>query len=210
MSDGAAATDAKRSAKQRSVTGHRFSGAKPSAEKRPATSAMILGEMFTLAWLILLRGKNNPLAYHGAIVDHTVMRPFHLAFPVHDLDAARGFYVGILGCAEGRSSTEWIDFDLAGHQITAHLVVDHRGEKAKNIVDGHGVPIPHFGIILAMDDWIALHDRIKAAGISFGVPPHIRWKGQPGEQRTMFFSDPSGNALEFKAFADDAMLFVRS
>jgi extradiol dioxygenase family protein len=136
------------------------------------------------------------------------MRPFHLAFPVHDLAAARGFYGGLLGCREGRSSDHWIDFDLYGHQIVAHLSDRARPAEAHNAVDGHDVPVPHFGVVLTMADWQALADRLRAAGVAFGIAPHIRFAGQPGEQATMFFRDPSGNALEFKAFADDAMLFA--
>ena len=137
------------------------------------------------------------------------MRPFHLAFPVHDLDAARTFYGGLMGCAEGRSSDHWIDFDLYGHQIVAHLDPAARPAGTTNPVDGHDVPVPHFGVVLAMADWQALAGRLRAAGVSFGIEPHIRFKGQVGEQATMFFRDPSGNALEFKAFADDAMLFAK-
>lgn len=136
------------------------------------------------------------------------MRPFHLAFPVHDLAAARAFYGGLVGCREGRSSDRWIDFDLYGHQIVAHLDERAHAPEASNAVDGHDVPVPHFGVVLTMDDWQALADRLRAAGVSFGIAPHIRFKGQAGEQATMFFRDPSGNALEFKAFADDAMLFA--
>ena len=136
------------------------------------------------------------------------MRPFHLAFPVHDLAAARAFYGGLLGCREGRSSDHWIDFDLYGHQIVAHLDAGARPAPAINPVDGHDVPVPHFGVVLTMADWQSLADRLTAAGIRFGIPPHIRFEGQDGEQATMFFTDPSGNALEFKAFADDAMLFA--
>lgn len=136
------------------------------------------------------------------------MRPFHLAFPVHDLAAARAFYGGLLGCREGRSSDHWIDFDLYGHQIVAHLSDAARPADATNPVDGHDVPVPHFGVVLTMADWQALADRLTAAGIAFGIAPHVRFKGQVGEQATMFFRDPSGNALEFKAFADDAMLFA--
>ena len=136
------------------------------------------------------------------------MRPFHLAFPVHDLAAARTFYGGVLGCREGRSSDHWIDFDLYGHQIVAHLDERARADVATNEVDGHDVPVPHFGVVLTMADWQSLADRLKAAEIAFGIEPHIRFKGQAGEQATMFFRDPSGNALEFKAFADDAMLFA--
>lgn len=137
-----------------------------------------------------------------------MLRPFHLAFPVHDLAAARAFYVDTLGCPEGRSSDSWIDFDLFGHQIVAHLDPAAKAVAVSNPVDGHDVPVPHFGVVLTMDAWRALADRVKAAGIAFGIEPHIRFVGQPGEQATMFFLDPSGNALEFKAFADDAQLFA--
>jgi uncharacterized protein len=137
------------------------------------------------------------------------LRPFHLAFPVHDLDAARAFYGGVLGCGEGRSSDAWIDFDLYGHQIVAHLDEAARSAAMTNSVDGHDVPVPHFGIVLTMPDWEALAQRLSEAGTLFGIAPHVRFKGQAGEQATMFFRDPSGNALEFKAFADDAMLFAR-
>lgn len=138
------------------------------------------------------------------------LRPFHLAFPVHDLAATRAFYGGVLGCREGRSSERWIDFDLGGHQLVAHLDDSMRPPEASNPVDGHDVPVPHFGIVLTMDDWRALATRVEAAGVAFGIAPHVRFAGQPGEQATMFFRDPSGNALEFKAFADDAMLFATS
>lgn len=137
------------------------------------------------------------------------LRPFHLAFPVNDLAAARAFYGGVMGCAEGRSSAQWIDFDFYGHQIVTHLVEAASEDAAKNPVDGHGVPVPHFGIVLTMEDWEALAERLRAGGISFEIEPTIRFKGKPGEQATMFFRDPSGNALEMKAFADDAMLFAR-
>ncbi|WP_085809529.1 VOC family protein [Sphingomonas sp. TZW2008] len=136
------------------------------------------------------------------------LRPFHLAFPVHDLAAARGFYRDVLGCREGRSSDRWIDFDLGGHQIVAHLDDAARPAGSSNPVDGHDVPVPHFGVVLTMADWQALATRVEAAGVPFGIAPHIRFKGQAGEQATMFFRDPSGNALEFKAFADDAQLFA--
>jgi len=137
-----------------------------------------------------------------------MLRPFHLAFPVHDLAAARAFYGGTLGCPEGRSSDSWIDFDLFGHQIVAHLDPQAKAVAVSNPVDGHDVPVPHFGVVLTMDAWQSLADRLKAAGTVFGIEPHIRFVGQPGEQATMFFYDPSGNALEFKAFADDAQLFA--
>ena len=137
------------------------------------------------------------------------LRPFHLAFPVHDLAEARQFYGEVMGCAEGRSSDQWIDFDFFGHQIVAHLDGEGRSVATHNPVDGHDVPVPHFGVVLAMDQWEQLAARVKAAGIRFGIEPYVRFKGQTGEQATMFFYDPSGNALEFKAFADDADLFAR-
>ncbi|MDQ2879016.1 MAG: VOC family protein [Pseudomonadota bacterium] len=136
------------------------------------------------------------------------LRPFHLAFPVHDLAAARAFYGGMLGCPEGRSSGTWIDFDLFGHQIVTHLDPAATPVAVENAVDGHSVPVPHFGVVLTMADWQMLADKVAAAGIAFGIAPHIRFKGQLGEQATMFFRDPSGNALEFKAFADDGQLFA--
>lgn len=136
--------------------------------------------------------------------------PFHLAFPVHDLDAARAFYGGLLGCPEGRSSGDWIDFDFFGHQIVAHLVPGvERRRGDGNAVDGHNVPVPHFGAVLAMAEWQTLADRLTAAGVDFAIPPTIRFKGQPGEQATMFFRDPSGNALEIKAMARSANLFAK-
>jgi len=136
------------------------------------------------------------------------LTPFHLAFPVHDLDAARDFYGRLLGCGEGRSSDAWIDFDLYGHQIVAHLDAGRRPSDIVNPVDGHDVPVPHFGVVLGWDEWHALVARLEAADIVFGIAPHIRFVGQPGEQATMFFRDPSGNALEFKAFRDPATLFA--
>jgi len=137
------------------------------------------------------------------------LRPFHLAFPVHDLAAARRFYGGTLGCAEGRSSDSWIDFDFYGHQIVAHLDAGRASVDAtSNPVDGHDVPVPHFGVVLGWEEWHALAERLKGAGTMFGIEPHIRFVGQPGEQATMFFRDSSGNALEFKAFRDPAKLFA--
>jgi extradiol dioxygenase family protein len=134
--------------------------------------------------------------------------PFHLAFPVDDLAAARAFYGGVLGCPEGRSAETWIDFDLYGHQIVAHLA-PARAKAHHNPVDGHDVPVPHFGVVLTMQPWQALADRLMAAGVDFVIEPHVRFKGQPGEQATMFLLDPAGNALEFKAFADLGELFAR-
>ncbi len=137
---------------------------------------------------------------------------FHLAFPVDDIAKARAFYGELLGCAEGRSAPDWVDFDFYGHQIVAHLVPDLLARKerdsATNPVDGHGVPVPHFGIVLAMEDWQALALRLREAGVAFGIEPYIRFAGQAGEQATMFFRDPSGNAIEMKAFADLDRLFA--
>ncbi len=135
--------------------------------------------------------------------------PFHLAFPVHDLEASRAFYGGLLGCPEGRSSDQWIDFDLYGHQIVAHLSQAAKDPGPTNAVDGHDVPVPHFGVVLDMDEWKALADTLRAAGVEFVIEPYVRFEGQPGEQATMFFRDPSGNALEFKAFADRSKLFEK-
>jgi len=139
------------------------------------------------------------------------LTPFHIAFPVDDLEAARVFYGTTLGCAEGRSSTQWIDFDLFGHQVVAHLQTGCGADKAHhhNPVDGHDVPVPHFGVVLAMGDWERLAERLRQAGIAFVIEPYIRFKGEVGEQATMFFLDPAGNALEFKAFADIGQLFAK-
>lgn len=135
--------------------------------------------------------------------------PFHLAFPVDDLGAARGFYGKLLGCAEGRSSDQWIDFDLFGHQIVAHLAPGAVRARATNPVDGEHVPVPHFGLVLGMEQWKQLAARLEAAGVEFVIRPGIRFEGQPGEQATMFLLDPARNALEFKAMADPAKLFAR-
>ena len=135
------------------------------------------------------------------------MRPFHLAFPVDDLERTRAFYTKILGCTEGRSSDRWIDFDMYGHQVVAHLV-DELDQVATNAVDGDDVPSSHFGVILEMEQWNQLADNLVKLGIEFIIEPHIRFKGEPGEQATMFFLDPCGNALEFKAFRSDDMIFA--
>jgi extradiol dioxygenase family protein len=135
--------------------------------------------------------------------------PFHLAFPVHDLDAARAFYGGLIGCAEGRSAADWVDFDFFGHQIVAHLDPGMTPRRAHNPVDGHDVPVPHFGAVLDMAAWEAMAARLEAAGTRFVIEPTIRFRGEAGEQATMFFLDPSGNALEIKAMADPANLFAR-
>lgn len=136
--------------------------------------------------------------------------PFHLAFPVDDLAAARRFYGELLGCPEGRSADHWVDFDLRGHQIVAHLAPEAVRQRASNPVDGEDVPVPHFGVVLTMEDWKALSDRLEAAGVDFIIPPTVRFVGEPGEQATMFFLDPAGNALEFKAMANPANLFAKS
>jgi extradiol dioxygenase family protein len=134
--------------------------------------------------------------------------PFHLAFPVHDLDAARRFYGAVLGCREGRSAPQWIDFDFFGHQIVAHLTEGMAPKTHSNEVDGHDVPVPHFGAVLPMDEWKSLSERLAAAGTRFVMEPTIRFEGQPGEQATMFFFDPSGNAIEIKAMRDPTKLFA--
>lgn len=140
---------------------------------------------------------------------HAAMPPFHLAFPVHDIAAARQFYGDLLGCPEGRSSAEWVDFNFYGHQIVAHLAPDECGHKQTSAVDGHEVPVRHFGAVLSMSQWQALADKLTAAATRFVIEPYIRFKGEPGEQATMFFLDPSGNALEFKAFATLDNLFAK-
>ena len=139
----------------------------------------------------------------------TRLPPFHLAFPVHDLDSARAFYGGLLECPEGRSSDEWIDFDFFGHQIVAHLDPGMQPRRHSNPVDGHDVPVPHFGAVLEMAQWQGLADRLAAAGVEFVIPPTVRFRDAPGEQATMFFLDPSGNALEIKAMREPANLFAK-
>lgn len=136
------------------------------------------------------------------------LRPFHLAFPVHDLEQARSFYGDLLGCAEGRSSEHWIDFSLYGHQIVAHLAPGECHDVQSSEVDEHNVPVRHFGVVLDMPAWEDLAQKLQAADIDFIIEPYIRFKDQPGEQATMFFLDPSGNALEFKAFKNLDSLFA--
>ena len=135
--------------------------------------------------------------------------PFHLAFPVDSLSDARAFYGGLLGCAEGRSADHWVDFDLYGHQIVAHLAPDAVHGRTANPVDGERVPVPHFGLVLPMGEWKALAGKLQSAGVEFVIPPTVRFRGEPGEQATMFLLDPAGNALEFKAMADPANLFAK-
>lgn len=136
------------------------------------------------------------------------IQPFHLAFPVHDLEEARRFYAGLLGCPTGRESSEWIDFNLYGHQIVAHLAAPERSA-VTNKVDGKDVPVRHFGVILEWDQWERLAEKLKQAGVKFVIEPGVRFKGKVGEQATMFFQDPSGNALEFKAFRDESRIFAK-
>ena len=135
--------------------------------------------------------------------------PFHLAFPVDDLPAARAFYGGLMGCPEGRSSAEWIDFNLFGHQIVAHLAPPKPNKAHHNEVDGHDVPVPHFGVVLEWAQFHTLAERLRTQGVRFVIEPYIRFAGQVGEQATMFFYDPAGNALEFKAFRDIGQLFAK-
>lgn len=137
------------------------------------------------------------------------LAPFHIAFPVDDLAAARHFYGTVIGCPEGRSAADWIDFNLYGHQIVAHRVERNAAVAGHNPVDGHDVPVPHFGVVLPPADWQALAERLTAHGVAFLIEPHTRFPGQPGEQSTMFFLDPAGNALEFKAFANLDQLFAK-
>jgi uncharacterized protein len=135
--------------------------------------------------------------------------PFHLAFPVSSLEEARAFYGRMLGCPEGRSSSQWVDFNFFGHQIVAHLAPAQAGRHSTNPVDGDEVPVPHFGVVLSLEDFDSLAQRLKQAGVKFVVEPHVRFRGETGEQATMFFRDPSGNALELKAFRDMNRMFAR-
>ena len=136
------------------------------------------------------------------------LQPFHLALPVNDLDAARTFYCGTLGCSTGRTDTRWIDLDFFGHQVTLHLVDEHNVDVDTNPVDGDKVPARHFGVVLPMPDWRTLAGRLESAGCNFLISPRVRFEGEVGEQATMFLLDPSGNALEFKSFADPGQLFA--
>jgi len=160
---------------------------------------------------VLVPPDSNPswLLPHTMSDVTPVLAPFHLAFPVHDLAAARAFYGDSLGCPEGRSSPDWVDFNFYGHQIVAHLAPDEIGHRKTSAVDGDNVPVRHFGVVLSMAEWEAAADKLRAAGIDFIIEPHIRFKGEVGEQATMFFLDPSGNAMEMKAFANMASLFAK-
>jgi len=137
------------------------------------------------------------------------LRPFHLAIPVTDLEASRIFYIHMLGCEEGRSAERWIDFNFFGHQVSVHLVDEQENEPETNTVDNEQIPARHFGLILTMQDWKELEERLRNAEIEFVIEPTIRFQGQAGEQATMFLSDPSGNMLEYKAFAEDTMIFSK-
>ncbi|NJL39851.1 MAG: VOC family protein [Leptolyngbyaceae cyanobacterium RM2_2_4] len=136
------------------------------------------------------------------------IRPFHLAFPVKDLEATRAFYEQVLGCTIGRTSDQWIDFNLFGHQVTAHLSPDEVRDAQANQVDNKNVPVRHWGVILEMEQWQELAERLKQQKIQFVIEPYVRFKGEVGEQATLFFLDPSGNALEFKAFQHDESIFA--
>jgi extradiol dioxygenase family protein len=164
----------------------------------PDVGACALAESCKLAVVSFWRGLLN-----------VALQPFHLAFPVDSLVKARAFYGGLLGCPEGRSSPEWVDFDFYGHQIVAHLCPDEAGHRNTSAVDGDNVPVRHFGVVLTMAQWDALADKLKKAGTKFVIEPHVRFKGRVGEQATMFFLDPCGNALEFKAFKDMGSLFAK-
>ena len=142
------------------------------------------------------------------ITDPAVRPPFHLAIPVDDLARAAGFYGEVLGLPRGRSSADWIDWNLAGHQVVTHLVAGTRPARASNAVDGHTVPVPHFGLVLPVPDFHRVAGRLRAAGTPFVIEPYVRFAGEVGEQWTMFFHDPAGNAIEFKAFADESQLFA--
>ena len=139
----------------------------------------------------------------------STLSPFHLAFPVGDLSDARRFYLDMLGCTEGRSADDWVDFNFYGHQIVAYLEPGYSGNVAANEVDGDAVPVRHFGIVLGMEQWHTLAEKLKSSDVEFIIEPHVRFEGKPGEQATMFIRDPSGNALEFKAFADMSQLFKK-
>ena len=136
------------------------------------------------------------------------MKPFHLAIPVKNLELCRTFYREVLYCKEGRSDTHWVDFDFFGHQLVIHQKEDFEPQQISNPVDGHQVPVPHFGVVLNMKEWNILSQRLKNNGTKFVIEPTIRFKGRPGEQATLFFKDPEGNALEFKAFKDIGQLFA--
>jgi extradiol dioxygenase family protein len=154
-------------------------------------------------------GPESVIAMQAPATNPAPLSPFHVAFPVHDIALARQFYGDLLGCPEGRSADDWVDFNFYGHQIVAHLAPAETGAALRNAVDGHGVPVRHFGIVLPTAEWDSLAARLKSRGVEFVIEPYIRFKGEPGEQATMFFLDPSGNAVEVKAFADITKLFAK-
>jgi len=157
-------------------------------------------EVFGLEYRELDRQCERLTMEERSVQERPALTPFHLAIAVRDLAAARAFYGRLLGCAEGRSAETWVDFNFFGHQLVCHFAASAARETARNPVDGHDVPVPHFGMVLEMADWEALAQRLKAAGVRFVIEPQLRFAGQPGEQATMFLLDPSGNALEFKSF----------
>jgi extradiol dioxygenase family protein len=195
----------------RTLTWGRVHARREVQDRALATKAARFGaELATpgTAW----RGVSHPsLQRRGTAVSAkgVSLPPFHLAFPVHDLAAARRFYGDLLGCPEGRSSSAWVDFDFYGHQIVAHLAPDEAGHHTTSAVDGDAVPVRHFGAVLDLEIWRALAGRLVRAGVRFIIEPHVRFEGEVGEQSTMFFLDPSGNAIEFKAFADPSRLFAK-
>ena len=155
-----------------------------------------------------IRYKGDPMSMNDFSGPDDVRARFHLALPVRDLDAAARFYGDVLGCTRGRQAAHWIDWNLGGHQVVTHVVDGWTGVSGSNPVDGSDVPVPHFGLLLRPDAWQALADRLVANDVEFVIEPTVRFRGEVGEQRTMFFLDPSGNALEFKSFADDDQVFA--
>jgi hypothetical protein len=137
------------------------------------------------------------------------IQPFHLAFPIRDIEETRTFYQDLLGCETGRSTEKWIDFNFFGHQLSAHVKPEELAQAKANQVDGKNVPVRHFGVVLTWENWHSLADKLKANKLDFIIEPYIRFKGEVGEQATMFFLDPSGNALEFKAFQDPTQIFAK-
>lgn len=154
-------------------------------------------------------GEVQPDPFPAADKQPSVIMPFHLAIPVHDVQDARDFYGQILGCPEGRSAKTWVDFNLYGHQLVCHYVPKYNAESSSNPVDGDAVPVPHFGLAMSVSDFLELAERVRAGGVQFIIKPHIRFKDQPGEQWTMFFKDKSGNSLEFKAMTNPNNLFAK-
>jgi extradiol dioxygenase family protein len=174
---------------------------------RPRAAGKVVGRRR----VALGAGGPGGSAHYDAVMttDPATLPPFHLAIPVHDIEAARHFYGEVLGFAQGRSDERWTDWNMAGHQVVTHQVDGHRAPVAgTNPVDGHDVPVPHFGLVLDVARFRDLADRLTEQGTDFVIAPYVRFEGTPGEQWTMFFLDPSGNAMEFKAFQDPAQLFA--